>query len=685
MFEPIIEFIEKEEYASAEKSLQEYIKSDDHKTRAYANYLIGYINTCWQNKERSKEKAHRYLLYNLNSEYPHRNAYALFARLEEDKNIVEKYLNIGLEKYPNHPQLLYELLNHSQDRASVIARILESGSTDITLLSRVVEVLIENQEWDKLSRVIFRIQSNNTLDDQQAAYLNLLSGFSMLFGKQPNYLKAIKLFESAEERDLNNFFGYAHYLGLIYAHMKSNSRDAAIKYFDRLPTNNSIFDLIDGPWYFITVNFFNVYQDIFASLECEFENDLPRLSKARCLYALYLYYPSEMYYDSYRYDENHIRMIREYFDTTDYNKHLAVALIHMYCHVQKYVEANAIFLLTAENGDDVDHSDCYYCDIIDNADAETLQIIVNQTVEFVENSDAFDYDIFRNNALDSLIVQLQENGLYTDIVAIAELYSIDKLCTCENAFYIAYAYSEIHSPKGMGLYKKILEKEPDNSYVMNNIGVILEQNGNYPEALSFFERAAEISRESKHINNAQRVKAKIQEKVKQERAKKQKEYRTIAKNVNLEYFEQLGYNEHLLSKFSSVQDPEVRQILLRDMQECAVAIATGQTKNATIMTGSIIEALLYAKLQEKNIVSYTIPKGTKSVKKPLKEMVLADLLFVAEQEALVTPNSIRLSHYIRDYRNFIHPAKEIRSKDDVSQENVLIMWSILKRLIYELL
>lgn len=684
MFESVIELIEKEEYASAEKCLQEYIKFGDHKTQAYANYLIGYINSCWQNKERSKEKAHRYLLYNLNSEYPHCNAYALFARLEEDKNIVEKYLNIGLEKYPNHPQLMYELINHSQDRISVIARILESGSTDITLLSRVVEVLIENQEWDKLSRVIFRIQSNNTLDNQQVAYLNLLSGFSGLFEKQPDYLQAIKLFESAEERDLNNFFGYAHYLGLIYAHMKSNSHDAAIKYFDRLPTNNSIFDLMDGPWHFITVDFYNVYQDIFALLECEFENDLLRLNKARCLYALYLYYPSEIY-GTYRYGEKHINMLRAYFDASEYNKHIAVALIHMYCHVQKYIEANVVFLSTAENGDDVEPSDCYYGDIIHNADAETLQIIVNQTVEFVKNSDAFDYDIFRNNALDSLIAQLQENRLYTNIVAIAELYSIDMLCVCENAFYIAYAYSEIQSPKGMELYKKIFEKEPGNSCVMNNIGVILEQNGNFAEALSFFERAAEISKESKHINNAQRIKVKIQEGVKQERAKKRKEYRAIVKNVNLEYFEQLGYNEHLLSKFSSVQGLEVRQILLRDMQECAVAIATGQTKNATIMTGSIIEALLYAKLTEKSITSYAVPTRSGTINKVLQDMALADLLFVAEQEKLITPNSIQLSHYVRDYRNFIHPAKEIRSTDHISQENVLIMWSILKRLIDELL
>ena len=103
------------------------------------------------------------------------------------------------------------------------------------------------------------------------------------------------------------------------------------------------------------------------------------------------------------------------------------------------------------------------------------------------------------------------------------------------------------------------------------------------------------------------------------------------------------------------------------------------------MAGSIIEALLYAKLTEKSITSYGVPTRSGTANKALKDMALADLLFVAEQEKLVTPNSIHLSHYVRDYRNFIHPAKEIRSTDNISQENVLIMWSILKRLINELL
>lgn len=683
MLDDIIELIEKEEYNAAETALQEYVYSDDAKIQAGAYYLIGYINTCWNNKHKSDDKARRFLLYNLNSEYPHRNAYALYAKLEEDKNIVEKYLKQGLIKFPNHPQLLYALLVNSHDKTSVIEQILECGSSDFVLLSKVIEILIAEHQWGKISRFIFRIQSNNTLDDEQTTYLNLLSGFAAAFGERTDYPKAIELFESVEKRDINNQLGYAHYLGLIYSHIKNNSLDKAVEYFDKLPMNNSIFDLYDGPWYFISVEFDDEYKKIFDLLELEFEQDLTRRRKARCLFALYLYNPSETY-GNYRYQEDDISKLKDFLDAS-YNKYVASALINMYCHFQKFTEANLIFLLTIENGDNVERLDCCYSEIVDNADEEILQTIVAKIIEFMENSDSFDQELFRKTALDSLVEQLQERRLYTDITKIGEYFSIDEICSCDTAFYFAYSYNEIHSSKGLEIYKKILEKEPNNPYVMNNIGVILDKKGDYAGALLYFQKAAELSGEELHINNAQRLRGKIEEHKKKVRSQKQKEYREIAKNVKLDYFEQIGYDDGLIAKFSSIQDTDIRDILLRDLKECVIAIATVQTKNATIMAGSIIEALLYAKLTEKSITSYVVPTRSGTANKALKDMALADLLFVAEQEKLVTPNSIHLSHYVRDYRNFIHPAKEIRSTDNISQENVLIMWSILKRLINELL
>lgn len=65
-------------------------------------------------------------------------------------------------------------------------------------------------------------------------------------------------------------------------------------------------------------------------------------------------------------------------------------------------------------------------------------------------------------------------------------------------------------------------------------------------------------------------------------------------------------------------------------------------------------------------------------------MGLNELLYVADSENILDKNGYHLGHYIRDYRNVVHPAKEIRMSEEVSHENVVTMWAVLKRLISDL-
>jgi len=129
------------------------------------------------------------------------------------------------------------------------------------------------------------------------------------------------------------------------------------------------------------------------------------------------------------------------------------------------------------------------------------------------------------------------------------------------------------------------------------------------------------------------------------------------------------------------------EILQRDLRECAIAVVARQDKMATIMCGSIIEALLMLKIKERGIVKYDISavnKGRKASNYPVSEMGLSELLHVVDKENILDKSGYHLGHYIRDYRNVVHPAKEIRMSEEVNHENVLTMWSILKRLIADL-
>lgn len=123
------------------------------------------------------------------------------------------------------------------------------------------------------------------------------------------------------------------------------------------------------------------------------------------------------------------------------------------------------------------------------------------------------------------------------------------------------------------------------------------------------------------------------------------------------------------------------------MLECAVAVLAKQDKLATIMCGSIVEALLMQRIFEQGISKYditAISKYKKASNYPVSKMGLNELLFVADKEHLLDKNSYHLGHYIRNYRNVVHPAKEIRTKETVRHENVTTMWSVLCRLIWDL-
>lgn len=80
-----------------------------------------------------------------------------------------------------------------------------------------------------------------------------------------------------------------------------------------------------------------------------------------------------------------------------------------------------------------------------------------------------------------------------------------------------------------------------------------------------------------------------------------------------------------------------------------------------------------------------ISKSKRASNYPINEMALNELLFVAEKESIIEKNTYHLGHYIRDYRNVVHPAKEVRINEGISHGNVETMWAVLKRLIEELL
>jgi len=142
--------------------------------------------------------------------------------------------------------------------------------------------------------------------------------------------------------------------------------------------------------------------------------------------------------------------------------------------------------------------------------------------------------------------------------------------------------------------------------------------------------------------------------------------------------------------FDFVKNAELRKLVERDYRELVQILVPGHAwKSAVIMAGSILEAILYDLLTQdsaqiaRTMAASKAPKkkdktnpGTKVTKDITKDTyddqwVLAELIDVTfELELLPNEREQVFDHVLRDYRNYVHPKKELRGKYPCTEAEV---------------
>ncbi len=126
-------------------------------------------------------------------------------------------------------------------------------------------------------------------------------------------------------------------------------------------------------------------------------------------------------------------------------------------------------------------------------------------------------------------------------------------------------------------------------------------------------------------------------------------------------------------EFKFISDEGFQDILQRDYLELTKCMEAKATKSVLILSGSILEALLTDYFQENLPAGYTPKK--------ILETTLSTLLELAIAEKIISKSENNLATVIKDYRNLIHPGREIRKKETFDNETADLAFSILGILI----
>lgn len=136
-----------------------------------------------------------------------------------------------------------------------------------------------------------------------------------------------------------------------------------------------------------------------------------------------------------------------------------------------------------------------------------------------------------------------------------------------------------------------------------------------------------------------------------------------------------------------VKDRGYRQRLLVDLQEVQADLNHGQWKSATVLGGSLIEALLLEALStrsQQELGQSTHYQQIQDRKPQLEDWNLFDYLKASHETGLIEQDGYDLGIKGKDFRNLIHPGRAQREQIDFSRATALTVRAALEQVIEDL-
>jgi hypothetical protein len=133
-----------------------------------------------------------------------------------------------------------------------------------------------------------------------------------------------------------------------------------------------------------------------------------------------------------------------------------------------------------------------------------------------------------------------------------------------------------------------------------------------------------------------------------------------------------------------ISDTAMQKILNARWHECTKCIGADAPLAGTVMMGGLLEALLLARINREPdkkaiFTAKAAPKDRSSGKtKPLSEWTLKDYIDVVHELGWITVSAKDVGAVLRDYRNYIHPQKQLSHSVHLKLDDARLFWEISK-------
>jgi hypothetical protein len=140
-----------------------------------------------------------------------------------------------------------------------------------------------------------------------------------------------------------------------------------------------------------------------------------------------------------------------------------------------------------------------------------------------------------------------------------------------------------------------------------------------------------------------------------------------------------------------IPDPKMQSILENRWNECVLCLHAPAPMAATVMMGGLLEGLLLARVNKETnkqpiFTAKASPKDAKTGNPlQLKDWTLKDYIDVVHELKWITVSAKDVGGVLRDYRNYIHPQKELSHGVKLVPDDAGVLWEVAKSISKQLL
>jgi len=159
----------------------------------------------------------------------------------------------------------------------------------------------------------------------------------------------------------------------------------------------------------------------------------------------------------------------------------------------------------------------------------------------------------------------------------------------------------------------------------------------------------------------------------------------VAESARMVYSVSGRRKEKASNEFWFIRNPSLRQQLEEDWQEAQMLPGIRAWKSCVVICGSVLEGILFDRVGREPKRALEVYKEKMKKSPPdIDRWGLAELLEVASEMRVLRPGTLHLSRTLREFRNLIHPGRQVRDELKTTQEEADIAVSAVKILLREM-